>query len=85
MLRSGSVIDLEQHDAIKRRLRQRAITLSDIAKEAGCGLSMVSMVSQGHRSSRTIEALIASKLGEAPETLWPARYQQSERQEGRTS
>lgn len=76
------VIDLEMHDAIKRRLKEKMITLSSIAEEAGCGLSMVSMVSQGHRSSKVIEGIIASKLGEKPERLWPARYRSEQYKRG---
>lgn len=75
MLRLTPVVNLELHDRIKRELRARHVTLRSIADEAGYSLSMASMVSQGHRSSKVIEGLIAAKLGQRPEALWPARYQ----------
>ena len=78
MRRLPTYVDIELHDAIKRRLKARKISLSDIAAEAGFGLSLVSMVSQGHRRNATVEGLIADKLGERPETLWPSRYKTEE-------
>ena len=78
MRRPSNCVDIELHDAIKRRLRARNVTLSNIAAEAGCGLSLVTMVSQGHRRNPTVEGLIADKLGERPETLWPSRYKTEE-------
>ena len=67
-------INFAQHDALKRRLRAVSVTLSSIAKEAGCSLTYVSMVSQGHRRSRQIAELICNPLGETPEHLWPELY-----------
>lgn len=74
MLRHAPRIDLELHDEIKRALRAQRVTLRSIAEEAGCSLSMTSMVSQGYRSSKVVKGLIAEKLGKTPETLWPDRY-----------
>lgn len=74
MLRHAPRIDLELHDEIKRALRAQRVTLRSIAEEAGCSLSMTSMVSQGYRSSKVVEGLIADKLGKRPEKLWPDRY-----------
>ena len=74
MLRHAPKLDLELHDEIKRALRAQRVTLRSIAEEAGYSLSMASMVSQGYRSSKVIEGLIARKLGKKPETLWPDRY-----------
>lgn len=74
MLRSSPEVNLELHDEIKRALRAQHVTLRSIAEEAGCSLSMASMVSQGYRSSKVVEGLIAEKLGKRPETLWPDRY-----------
>ena len=78
MLRPPNYVDIELHDAIKRRLKARKVSLSNIAAEAGCGLSLVTMVSQGHRRNTTVEGLIAEKLGERPETVWPFRYIEKE-------
>ncbi|MFS4439629.1 helix-turn-helix domain-containing protein [Paracoccaceae bacterium GXU_MW_L88] len=64
-----------------RALKTRRITLSSIAEEAGCSLSMASMVSQGYRSSRLIEGLIARKLDTSPMALWPDRYHDTTSQE----
>ena len=74
MLRLTPEVNLELHDEIKRALRAQRVTLRSIAEEAGCSLSMASMVSQGYRSSKVVEGLIAKKLGKRPETLWPDRY-----------
>lgn len=82
MLRSAPFVNLELHDEIKRRLKAKQITLSSIADEAGYGLSMISMVSQGLRSNTTIEELIARKLGERPEVLWGRRFQLRQQAEG---
>ena len=75
MLRSAPIVDLELHDLIKRKLKARKITLSWIANEAGCGVSMVSIVSQGYSSNSTGRPLIAFKLDTRPEAIWPSRYQ----------
>ncbi len=71
-------VDIALHDAVLRRLRVQNVTLISIAREAGYSPGFVTMVSQGHRSSRIVEALIASKLDEKPEKIWPSRYQASQ-------
>ena len=82
MQRSIPIVDIELHDAIKRRQKARSITLSSIAADAGYGLSMVTMVSQGHRTNALVEKPIAEKLGEHPDTLWPNRFHEHATVEG---
>ncbi|MGH6763971.1 MAG: helix-turn-helix domain-containing protein [Phyllobacterium sp.] len=67
-------VDIEQHDAIKRRLRARRITFVSIAQELGVSPVTVTRVSQGYRKSDRIQRSIAEKLGVSPEVLWPGKY-----------
>lgn len=70
------VVNLEQHDAIRRRLREIGVNFSDIAKTVGRSSAMVTMVCQGHRSNRAIESEIAARLNDVPSNLWPHRYEE---------
>lgn len=49
-------------------------SLAQIARELGVTPTTVTIVSQGFRRSRRIEAAIAARLGVAPARLWPERY-----------
>lgn len=69
---------LEQHERIKMRLRLAGSSLADVARELCVAPTTVTSVSQGFRRSRRIEAAIAGKLGEAPESLWQDRYPDGE-------
>lgn len=66
-------IDIETHDAIKRRLRRKGVMLSDIASESSCSASFVTMVCQGRRSNQKVEQAISRHLGECIYALWPAK------------
>jgi transcriptional regulator with XRE-family HTH domain len=44
-------------------LRERGVSLTDIAHSVGIGLSAVSRVNRGERRSRAIEREIAQRLG----------------------
>ena len=44
-------------------LRERRVSLTDIAHAVGVGISSVSRVASGQRRSRTIEGEIARRLG----------------------
>ena len=68
------VLDLQQHELIKMRLRLVGSSLSAIARELDVRATTVTSVSQGYRRSRRIEQAIAIKLQERPEQLWPDRY-----------
>ena len=65
---------LRQHERIKMRLRLKGSSLAQIARELGLAPTTVTIVSQGFRRSRRIEAAIAARLGVAPARLWPERY-----------
>lgn len=67
-------VDIEQHDAIKRRLREKGVKFTDIASEVGCAASLVTMVSQGRRSHSDVEDVISRHLNEAKSALWPSKY-----------
>jgi Ner family transcriptional regulator len=64
----------ERHERIKMRLRLAGSSLSQVARELGVQPTTVTSVCQGHRRSRRIEQLIASKLSTTPAELWPDRY-----------
>lgn len=64
----------KQHERIKMRLRLAGSSLAAVARELGVSSSTVTIVCQGLRRSRRVEALIAAKLDTTPERLWPDRY-----------
>lgn len=68
---------LRQHERVKAGLRLHGSSLAIIARELGVAPTTVSIVSQGYRRSRRIEAAIASALGLQPEAVWPERYPKS--------
>ena len=72
----SAMIDLERHDAIRRRLRALGVNFTDIANSVGCVPSLVTMVCQGHRSNVAIETEIAARLNDVPSNLWPHRYEE---------
>ena len=65
----GSPLDKAQSrprtrgEARRALLRERGISLSDIARDLGKNLSVVSRVNGGQRRSREIEGAIARALG----------------------
>ena len=65
----GSPLDKAQSrprtrgEARRALLRERGISLSDIARDLGKNLSVISRVNNGQRRSREIEAAIALALG----------------------
>lgn len=69
------VIDDKKHAQIKSALGLKRISLSDIARSLDVTPSTVSIVSRGFRRSRRVERAIADALGQAPEDLWPDRYE----------
>jgi lambda repressor-like predicted transcriptional regulator len=62
------------HLDIKRRLSDLGKTFAEIAEQEGVSKVSVSIVSQGYRRSRRIEAAIARAVNCTPEELWPERY-----------
>ncbi len=68
------MVDIEQHDEIKRRLRSIGVKFADIAVEVGCTASFVTMVSQGRRSHEEIENTISRHLKQPKSILWPSRH-----------
>lgn len=73
-------VDIERHDGIKRRLRAKGITFTQIAEELGITSVAITRVCQGHGRSERVECAIARKLGTAPHELWPDRYTHKEDQ-----
>lgn len=71
-------VDLQRHEDVKLRLREKGSSLTRIARETGVLQSTVTVVSQGYRRSRRIEFEIAKALGTTPQELFPDRYTQQE-------
>lgn len=71
-------VDIERHDAIKRRLRARKITFVKIAQDLGISQPAVTRVCQGYARSIRVEEAIASGLNVTPKSLWPDRYENEE-------
>ncbi|NKC52234.1 transcriptional regulator [Ochrobactrum cytisi] len=67
-------VDIERHDAIKRRLRAKRITFTKIAEELGITSVAITRVCGGHGRSERVEYASADKLGTTPQELWPDRY-----------
>lgn len=65
---------LRQHERIKMALRLKGSSLADIARELKVTPTTVTIVSQGMRRSRRIEAAIAARLNVPLARLWPDRY-----------
>ncbi|MDE9451518.1 helix-turn-helix domain-containing protein [Aliiroseovarius sp. Z3] len=65
--------DLEKHELLKFRLRQRQLSFAQIARALGITPGSVTAVSQGHRRSQRVERALAEALGTTPEALFPER------------
>jgi len=65
--------DLEHHELLKFRLRQRRLSLAQISRQLGVTAGSVTAVSQGYRRSRRIERALADALGTSPAELFPDR------------
>lgn len=61
-------------EARRALLRERGISLSDIARALGKNLSVVSRVNGGQRRSREIETAIAQQLGLSVREAFPEWY-----------
>jgi transcriptional regulator with XRE-family HTH domain len=61
-------------EARRALLRERGVSLSDIARRLGKDLSVVSRVNGGQRRSREIEAAIAEHLGLSLREAFPEWY-----------
>ena len=76
----GSPLDKAQSqprtrgEARRALLRERGVSLSDIARDLGKNLSVVSRVNGGQRRSREIEAAIAESLGLSVREAFPEWY-----------
>ena len=85
----GSPLDKAQSrprtrgEARRALLQERGISLSDIARDLGKDLSVVSRVNGGQRRSREIEAAIARSLGLSMREAFPEWYAEPPRPEGR--
>ena len=81
----GSPLDKAQSrprtrgEARRALLRERGVSLSDIARDLGKNLSVVSRVNAGQRRSREIEAAIAHALGLPVREAFPEWYVESPR------
>ncbi len=56
-------VDLEFHERLKCQLRLAGSSMANISRSLGISQSSVTVVSQGYRRSRRIEAEIARQLG----------------------
>ena len=81
----GSPLDKAQSqprtrgEARRALLRERGVSLSDIARDLGKNLSVVSRVNTGQRRSREIEAAIAEGLGLPVLEAFPEWYVEPQR------
>ena len=81
----GSPLDKAQSqprtrgEARRALLRERGVSLSDIARDLGKNLSVVSRVNTGQRRSREIEAAIADSLGLPVAEAFPEWYVEPQR------
>ena len=67
-------VDLSRHEQVKLRLREKGSSLTKVANHLGIEQPTVTVVSQGYRRSRRIEAELARVLGTTPQKLFPERY-----------
>ncbi|OOY15870.1 hypothetical protein BMI85_09960 [Thioclava sp. DLFJ4-1] len=74
MVRNDFQINRERHSRIKYELDRRGLSLAEIARRAGVGLSAVSSVSLGRSRSARIEAKLADALETTAPELFPERY-----------
>jgi lambda repressor-like predicted transcriptional regulator len=70
-------------EARRALLRERGISLSDIARDLGKNLSVVSRVNGGQRRSREIEQAIARHLGLSVSEAFPEWYAEGPQPGGR--
>jgi len=68
-------IDKAKHATIRAALIECGSGISALARELSVAPSTVTVVSQGYRRSKRIEAAIAHKLGKEPFEIWPERYE----------
>ncbi len=61
-------------EARRALLRVRGLTLSDLARELGCDLSIVSRVNAGKKRSAPVERAIAHRLGLSIARAFPEWY-----------
>ncbi|WP_448428716.1 helix-turn-helix domain-containing protein [Martelella sp. FOR1707] len=66
--------DQLRHERIKYELARRGLSLAQIARQAGVGISAVSSVSIGRSRSTKIEQHLASALNMDAAQLFPERY-----------
>lgn len=78
MTRIDVSVDRERHARIRYELSLRGLSLAEIARRAGVGVSAVSAVSIGKSRSARIENLLAATLGTTAEELFPERYRSFE-------
>lgn len=71
-------VDLQRHDLVKFQFRTKGSSLAAVAKDVGVLQSSDTVVSQGYRRSRRIEAAIAGALGTTPCEFYPERYSERE-------
>ena len=61
-------------EARRALLRERGVSLSDVARDLGKNISVISRVNGGQRRSRTIERAIAERLGLSLREAFPEWY-----------
>lgn len=66
-------------------LMKKNVTLTALAKEEGVGVSVVSEVIRGKKTSFSVATAIAAKVGKSLNTLWPGKYNHTPRSLRRAS
>lgn len=72
--------NLERHELVKYRLRQRQTSLAKISRDLGIQPGSVTAVCQGYRRSKRVERALAEALDMTPEDLFPEHYLKGENQ-----
>ncbi len=66
-------------EARRALLRERGVTLADLAATLGCGAPLLSQVNGGSKRSRRIERAIAERLGLPLTKAFPEWYRNDKR------
>ncbi|WP_371170031.1 helix-turn-helix domain-containing protein [Aliiroseovarius sp. 2305UL8-7] len=59
---------------IRHALRLKGLTLTDISKEIGCSLSLVSKVALGDRKTPFVRKTLATRINQSVSDIWPPKH-----------
>lgn len=57
--------------SLKQQRRAQGLRLADVAQDAGCSISLVSMVESGYMAGTPARASIAAAVGASLGSFWP--------------